>query len=151
MKKIVVFIFLIKKKYSEFIKAKENPDYKPIFDKINESKKLLEATWNRNEKKKVAELLEKAHNKSNNKKYNDENTLEQAIKDAYIYARVYYTVLSEVDSGKGYADVTYFPINPEKPAMIIELKYNKTAKSGIKQIKEKNYPARLEHYKKNFF
>jgi len=52
MKKIVVFIFLIKKKYSEFIKAKENPDYKPIFDKINESKKLLEATWNRNEKKK---------------------------------------------------------------------------------------------------
>jgi hypothetical protein len=33
--------------------------------------------------------------------------------------------------------------------MIVELKYNKTAKAAIDQIKEKNYPKSLQDYKGN--
>lgn len=37
----------------------------------------------------------------------------------------------------------------EKPALLIELKYDKTAQGAINQIKSQNYPDRLEHYKGN--
>jgi hypothetical protein len=37
----------------------------------------------------------------------------------------------------------------DKPAMIVELKYNKTAKAAIDQIKEKKYPKSLQDYKGN--
>ncbi|KAG4101182.1 hypothetical protein H8356DRAFT_1655881 [Neocallimastix lanati (nom. inval.)] len=33
--------------------------------------------------------------------------------------------------------------------MIVELKYNKTTNTDIKQIKNWNYPAILQHYKDN--
>ncbi len=41
------------------------------------------------------------------------------------------------------------PRFPEKPAMVIELKYNRDAETALLQIKKQNYPARLEHYKGN--
>jgi len=119
-----------------------------MLEMMKESEKLLIATWKRKEKT-VAKLLEKAHDKFDNKKYNSESTLENAIKNAYMYAKNYYTILPEVDSGKGYADVTFIPFKPDKPAMIVELKYNKTTNTGINQIKKMNYPERLELYKDN--
>jgi predicted negative regulator of RcsB-dependent stress response len=33
--------------------------------------------------------------------------------------------------------------------MVIELKYNKDAETALSQIKNRNYPDRLEHYKGN--
>lgn len=38
---------------------------------------------------------------------------------------------------------------PEKPAMIIELKYDKSAEGAIAQIKEKRYLESLKEYKGN--
>ena len=57
----------------------------------------------------------------------------------------------ELDSGKGYVDIAYLPAPKysDKPALLIELKYNKSAYGAISQIKDKDYPARLEHYKGN--
>lgn len=57
----------------------------------------------------------------------------------------------EPDSGKGYVDIAYIPAPkyPDKPALIIELKYNKTADTALAQIKRQKYPERLEHYKGN--
>ena len=45
--------------------------------------------------------------------------------------------VQELPSGIGYADVVYLPKrNSDKPAMVIELKWNKDAESAIRQIKE---------------
>ena len=38
---------------------------------------------------------------------------------------------------------------PDLPALLIELKYDKTAEGAISQIKRQCYPDRLEHYKGN--
>ena len=53
----------------------------------------------------------------------------------------------EFPSGKGFADVVYLPKrNVDKPALIIELKWNKSVQGAIAQIKEKEYSAWLEGY-----
>ncbi|WP_270580187.1 PD-(D/E)XK nuclease domain-containing protein, partial [Eubacterium sp. AF05-24] len=57
---------------------------------------------------------------------------------AYIMARNDYTMVREFPSGKGFADVVFIP-RYDKPAMIIELKYDQDVDSAIKQIKEKKY------------
>jgi hypothetical protein len=108
----------------------------------------LEATWNCDEKK-VAELIEAAHDKAGNRTYNSEEALSYSIRLAYYSAQEYYTVIPELDTGKGYADLVYIPKVPDKPAILIELKYNKDAVTAITQIHERNYPERLEHYKDN--
>lgn len=42
-------------------------------------------------------------------------------------------------SGKGYADIVFLPRkHSDKPAMIVELKWNKAAEGAIGQIKKKN-------------
>lgn len=37
-------------------------------------------------------------------------------------------------------------LNPGKPALLLELKWNQSAEGAIKQIKEKNYIAALKNY-----
>ncbi len=54
-----------------------------------------------------------------------------------------------MDTGKGYADLTYLPKKPNLPAMLIELKYEESADSAIEQIHRQKYPERLEHHKGN--
>lgn len=52
--------------------------------------------------------------------------------------------------GKGYADVVFLPRkNSDKPAMIVELKWNHSAKSAIEQIKDRHYLQALEEYRGN--
>ena len=41
------------------------------------------------------------------------------------------------------------PYTPDLPAMVIELKSNKTVESGLRQIKDKKYYESLELYKGN--
>lgn len=36
--------------------------------------------------------------------------------------------------------------NFEKPALVIELKFNDSAESAIQQIKQKNYPSKIAEY-----
>lgn len=46
----------------------------------------------------------------------------------------------ELPSGKGVADVVYLPRrNVDCPALVVELKWNKSAKGAIAQIKEREY------------
>ena len=67
---------------------------------------------------------------------------------AYYSARAYYTEIRELPSGKGFADIVYLPRKEHlnRPAMIIELKWDKSADSAIRQIKERNYPLTLSGY-----
>ena len=78
-------------------------------------------------------------------KYNDENSMACAIRLAYYAAISFYKVIREMPAGKGFADMVFVPIQKStRPAIVVELKYDKTAKAAIDQIKEKNYPECLK-------
>ena len=134
----------------EFKTSTKSEEWASTFKSFETSLELLNATWNK-EADRVAELLEEAHNRAGNKTYHDEATLSYAVQLAYYAAQKYYTTILELDSGKGYVDIAYLPSPryPDKPALVVELKYNKSAETAIAQIKRQEYPSRLEHYKGN--
>ena len=97
----------------------------------------------------VAELIELAHDTYTSiLKYNDENSLACVLTMAYFTAPGYYNIIREIPSGKGFADFVFIPrVNAGwRPAMVVELKYNQSADTAIKQIKEKRYQGALSGY-----
>jgi hypothetical protein len=127
--------------------VKLSPDYKKLMEIINASKKLLDATVEGNEEA-VARALDAAHTEVTNPlTYNDEHCFQSAICLAYFYANTRYTLFKELPTGKGYADLVLIPYLPNIPAMVIELKHNKSAGSALQQIKDKNYCQALNNYK----
>ena len=135
---------------SEWINAIEDAeDFSPVIDVIKNSKKLLQDTLEMNEDE-VAKALNKAHTiASNPKNYNNEGALQAAICLAYFYAKTTYTIIQEATTGKGYADVLFIPRIPDRPAIVVELKVNKSAGRALKQIENKEYGQDLQHYKDN--
>ena len=134
----------------EFKNSTKSEEWTDTFISFRKSQELVDATWNSNEDK-VAELLEWFHDSVENKTYNSEAALSYAVQLAYYAGQKYYTTIQELDSGKGYADLVYLPSPhyPDKPALLIELKYDKTIETAADQIRRKNYPQKLEHYKGN--
>ena len=118
-----------------------------VADSLKLSDELLKATLNCDEEK-VAELIDKAHSENTSiLKYNDENSLSCVISLAYYCARKTYTMERELPAGKGYVDIVFKPRrNNSNPAIIVELKYAKTAEGAIEQIKEKQYADCLNDY-----
>lgn len=48
---------------------------------------------------------------------------------------------------KGFADLVFVPRkNVELPAIVVELKHNKTSGTAIEQIKQKNYTEKIAQY-----
>ncbi|MCQ2235221.1 MAG: ATP-binding protein [Paludibacteraceae bacterium] len=128
------------------LSVKLSPDYKKLMAIVNASKKLLDATVN-GDADAVAASLEAAHTEVTSPlTYNDEHCFQSAICLAYFYANTRYTLIKELPTGKGYADLVLIPYLPNIPALVIELKCNKTAESAINQIKEKNYCQALSQY-----
>ena len=79
--------------------------------------------------------------------FNDEQALRYVIKFAYIAAKDQYLKVEELPSGRGIADVVFLPKKKSiLPAMVVELKWDKTSKDALDQIKNKNYPAVLKDY-----
>lgn len=134
----------------EFKNSTESEEWTPTFTSFKKSQELLAATWDVDEEK-VARILEWFHDFAENKTYNSEAALSYAIQMAYYAGQKYYTTIQELDSGKGYADLVYLPSpkNPDKPALLIELKYNRTVEVADDQIRRKEYLQKLEHYKGN--
>lgn len=82
--------------------------------------------------------------------YNNEQALRAIIKYAYISAFGQYLNVEEMPSGKGIADVAFIPTPLSRlPAMVVELKWNKTAGGAISQIKDKKYTAKLRPFAGN--
>jgi len=123
-------------------------EWKITFQAIENSRKLLEATWACDQET-VAKLLEAAHDKAGNKTYHSEAGLSYAVQLAYYAAQDLYTTIPELDTGKGYADLALIPKKPNLPAILIELKYEENAETAISQIHRQKYPDRLELYKGN--
>jgi hypothetical protein len=135
---------------SEFCNAIESADWKEVIKAVQSSEELLKATWNQDTTA-VAKGLEQAHFETSILKYNDENSLACVISLAYYSARTYYTQVRELPTGKGFADLVFLPRKNhlDKPALVVELKWDKSAKGAIAQIKDKNYVKALEDYQGN--
>ena len=79
-----------------------------------------------------------------------QRSVRTIIKYAYVAAVDQYVKIEEMPGGKGIADVVFLPTAPSGlPAMVVELKWNKSSGGAITQIKEKNYAASLKPYQGN--
>ena len=118
-----------------------------VIDAINESDKLLEATLNMDGDV-VASGIGKVHNDTTSVlNYNNENSLGCVISIAYYSAKKDYNIYREFPTGKGFADLVFIPRKiSEKPAIVIELKWNSTDEGAIQQIKNKKYAESLKLY-----
>ena len=117
---------------------------------LDRSRRLLADTV-RGDGEAVAEALEEIRGENDAPQfYNNEQSLRAIIKYAYISAFGQYLTVEEIPTGKGIADVAFLPTSLSRlPAMVVELKWNKTAGGAISQIKKKNYPAKLKPYAGN--
>lgn len=111
---------------------------------IDESEKLILATISGKEEQ-VAAQIEKVHRENISAlAYNSEQSLTTVILLAYYKARDEYEMFREMPLGEGFADIVFIPHkNSDKPALIVELKWNKDAETAINQIKDRKYPASL--------
>ena len=124
----------------EMTNAVEDTGWKRLSAALEASEQLLEATLEGNEEA-VANGVELAHDSNTSiLSYNDENSLACVLTIAYYHAMNDYIIHRELASGKGFADLVFIPRrNVDKPAMVLELKYNKDTDAAIDQIKRKDY------------
>lgn len=134
----------------EFKNAIEDKSWGYLAEALMSSEKLLEATIV-GEETIVAQRLDEIHGMNTSVlAYNNENSLSCAITIAYFAAQKDYAMVRELPAGKGFADIVFIPRrNVDKPAMIVELKWNRNAAGAIRQIREKQYPTALKDYKGN--
>ena len=118
-----------------------------VANSLKQSDELLKATL-RCDEERVAELIDRSHSDNTSiLKYNDENSLSCVVSLAYYSARKTYTIERELPAGKGFADLIFKPRkNNSNSAMIVELKYDKSAEGAIEQIKKKQYVDCLNDY-----
>ena len=131
-----------------FEAALQTGEWSEIARAISICDELLDETIEGNAER-VAELIELAHDTYTSVlKYNDENSLSCVLTMAYFTAPGYYNIIREMPTGKGFADFAFIPRSNAgyRPAMVVELKYNQTADTAIKQIKEKRYQGALAGY-----
>jgi hypothetical protein len=136
---------------AEYITTLKRTDgWNEVIQALDSSRNLLRALWDMDETA-VADGIDSAHESVSILQYNDENALSYTIGLAFYSAIEYYTILRECPTGKGYADVVYIPrkLYADKPAVVIELKYDKSADGALTQIKEKHYPSALKDYHGN--
>ena len=131
----------------EFVTAIKKGGWPVVVDAIKNSENLLSAVFC-GDSDAVAKGIEDVHMKEVSIfKYNDENALACIISLAFYAAREKYTIIREFPSGKGFADLVFLP-RPGclDPALVIELKWNKSASTAIDQIHERMYPASLKDH-----
>ena len=115
-----------------------------------ESTDLLDATLDMDEKA-VADGVERIHQEySSVIQYNDENSLSSVLTIAYLSSMQYYfKPVRELPAGRGFADFVYLP-KPEYrtsyPALLVELKWNKSTDTAMEQIRDKKYPDSILEY-----
>ena len=131
----------------EFENAMSVGGWAEVMRVLQASERLLEDTL-RGDADAVAEGLDRAHMEvASILAYNDESSLGAAIGLAYYSARKDYRMIRELPTGRGFADVVFLPLpSAGKPAIVVELKYDKSAKAAIQQIKDKRYTKALEGY-----
>ena len=115
--------------------------------RVAESIRLIRDTVNMDTEA-VAAQIEKIHGEESAAIfYNSEQALRGIIKLAYFAYKDYYIKFEELPAGAGFADIVYFPKKDATlPALLVELKWDKTAQGAIDQIKNKHYPDAIKDY-----
>ena len=114
---------------------------------LKESADVLQAIWQKRPEQ-VADGIRMAHFETSHIQYNDENALSYTISLALYAARNFYTIHRELAGGKGFADLVFIPRKKfqDRPALVVELKWDQSAEGAISQIKEREYCRSLEEY-----
>ena len=129
--------------------VKNNNRYAGVYDLIKNTDVLLNDIWSLNSEA-VAKIFDEAHQDHTSiLPYNNENSLANVIAiSLFLSTTNTYNVVRKLPTGKGYADLVYLPKSGvNKPALLIELKFDKSALTAITQIKEKNYLQFFKNYK----
>ena len=134
----------------EFISATRNKKWSEMLEFEQQSRALLEATLDMEEEE-VASGIERIHEEyASVIQYHDENSLSSVLSIAYLSAMQYYfKPIRELPTGRGFADFVFIPkveYAADYPALLVELKWNKNARTALQQIREKNYPQSLLRY-----
>ena len=131
----------------EFVLAVTKSRHTEMVKLIRLTDRLLEQTIDMDEKA-VAAAIEEIHKTyCSPMNYSHEESLRSTIHFAYIGCMENYRRIDELPSGHGYADVVYVPKQGVTlPVILIELKWNRSTESAIRQIKEKDYPHIFKNY-----
>lgn len=135
---------------SVFLRAIRNDGWEEVIKAISASEALLKATLEMDEKA-VAQMIQEVHMRSSSSLiYNNEISLSSVIALAYYSACRDYTLIRELPAGNGFADMVFLPKrNSIYPALVLELKWDKSAEGAINQIKNKEYVSALKEYQGN--
>lgn len=131
-----------------------NATRRNVWDELQElqqkSENLLCATLDLDGAR-VAQYIEEIHTGFVSAiQYNNENSLSSVVSLAYLNAMHYYRKpIREFPTGKGFADLVYLPkpeYLDEMPVLLVELKWNRSARAAIAQIRDRNYTDSLKDY-----
>jgi hypothetical protein len=134
---------------TSFYNAIADTGWETVMEAYAASNALLQATI-RGDADAVATGIDAVHMKNTSViNYNDENALSCVITLAYYNANSKYILQREQPAGKGYADIVFRPKrhSANYPAMIVELKVNRSPESALAQIKERRYVEALDDYR----
>ena len=134
----------------EFAMATKVNKWSELISFQKESRALLNAVLDYDTEA-VSEMLEKIHNQYTSViEYHDENSLSSVLTIAFLSTLDYYfKPVRELPTGRGFADFVYIPkpiYREDYPALVVELKWNKSAATALQQIKEKRYTESLRDY-----
>ncbi len=131
----------------EFIRAIRNGKRRELVKAVELSDRLLDATLHEDSET-VAALIEEAHLANTAPKYyNNEQALRSVVVMAYLSCIDHYRRFEELSGGHGYIDLLFLPdAASSDPALLIELKWDKSADKAVSQIKEKNYTQFAEKF-----
>lgn len=137
----------------ELIRATRRRKWNELVVFQQESERLLNRTLAMDGNA-VAKGIEKIHMEyASSIQYNNENSLSSVLSIAYLSAMQYYfKPVRELPAGQGFADLVFIP-KPEYgssyPALVVELKWNRTAETALQQIKNRKYPEAIMAYTGN--
>ena len=139
----------------EFAMATKVNKWSELISFQKESRALLNAVLDYDTEA-VSEMLEKIHNQYTSViEYHDENSLSSVLTIAFLSTLDYYfKPVRELPTGRGFADFVYIPkpmYREDYPALVVELKWNKSAATALQQIKEKCYTESLRDYAGEIF
>lgn len=134
----------------ELSDAVETTKWNELLAFQQESSALLDATLAMDSDA-VAAGIEKIHMEyASSISYHDENSLSSVLSIAYLSAMQYYfKPIREFPAGRGFADFVFRPkpeYLPYYPALVVELKWNKTVHTALDQIIDRKYPASIVDY-----
>ena len=134
----------IKREFSKAIRVVKRNE---TIQRVRESDQIIYDTVHQNADA-VAAQIEKIHAEETSILfYNNEQALRSVIKLAYFSYKDHYLKFEELPAGDGYADIVYLPKkNSSLPALVVEMKWRKSAEGAISQIKKKHYPDAIKGF-----